>query len=284
MRTLLEIVTKALEFLASKGIANAKVNAELLIGHALHLKRRELYSQLERPLTEGELETIRSLLRRRGQREPLQYIMGHTEFCGLKIITDRRALIPRPRTELLVERITELLAEKPPTSILDLGTGCGAIALALATHWPLAKVTATDIDSKALTLAEENAISLGIVGRMIFIQSDWFMTLGANARFDLIVANPPYLSEEETAALDIEVRQHEPEIALTAGPSGHEAIFKIIADSVRYLKPGGWLAMETGEAQHAGIMEKLNFLGFSLGDLRPVLRGQNSSVLAQSAH
>src|ERR1041385_1467835 len=143
MLTLLEIIKKTTDFFAGKGIEPARLNAELLIGHALGLKRMQLYLQFERPLSETELEKIRPLVRRRGQHEPLQYILGETEFHGLRLKVDRRALIPRPETELLVEKIVGRVTSAPAT-ILDLGTGSGAIALALAKAFPSAVVTGVD--------------------------------------------------------------------------------------------------------------------------------------------
>src|SRR3954454_23920582 len=137
MATLLEIIKKTTEFFAAKGVESARLNAELLIGHALGLKRMQLYLQFERPLTEAELEKIRPFVKRRGGREPLQYILGECEFNGLKLKVDRRALIPRPETEYLIELITARVVE-PPATILDLGTGSGAIALALAKNYPSA--------------------------------------------------------------------------------------------------------------------------------------------------
>ena len=160
MPTLLEIIKKTTDFLAAKGVESARLNAELLIGHALGMKRMALYLQFERLLGEPELEKIRPLVRRRSLREPLQYILGETEFHGLKLKVDRRALIPRPETELLVESVIAA-SLVPPGAILDLGTGSGAIALALAQKFTDAKVTATDVSEDALALARVNAVLTG---------------------------------------------------------------------------------------------------------------------------
>src|SRR5476651_1030508 len=157
MLTVLEIIKKTTDFLAGKGIESARLNAELLVGHALELKRMQLYLQFERLLTEPELEKIRPLVRRRGQHEPVQYIIGATDFHGVRLKVDRRALIPRPETELLVELITRELTV-PPARVLDLGTGSGAIALALTKHYSAAAVTAVDLSEDALALARENAV------------------------------------------------------------------------------------------------------------------------------
>src|SRR4051812_23163954 len=198
MLTVLEIIKRTTEFFEKRDIESARLNSELLIGHALGLKRMQLYMQFERPLTETELEKIRPLVKRRSLREPLQYILGECEFSGLKLKVDRRALIPRPETEYLIELITPRVAE-PPAMVVDLGTGSGAIALALAKNYPSALVTAVDRSVEALALARENAVATGLDARVKFIESDWFSALARDEKFQLIVANPPYLSDAEAA-------------------------------------------------------------------------------------
>ncbi|MBI2497175.1 MAG: peptide chain release factor N(5)-glutamine methyltransferase, partial [Opitutae bacterium] len=245
MLTVLEIIKRTTEFLNKRGVEPARLNAELLIGHALGLKRMALYLQFERPLTETELEKIRPLVKRRGNREPLQYITGETEFAGLKLKVDARALIPRPETERLVELLQERLAA-PPAGILDLGTGSGALALALAKIYPEATVTAVDKSEAALTLARENAEATGLAGRVCFLVSDWFSAVPPDRRFQLIVANPPYLSDEETRAAQPEVRDFEPALALSAGANSAAAVGAIIAGARAYLATDGVLACETG--------------------------------------
>ena len=194
MLTILEIIKKTTEFFEKRGIESARLNAELLVGHALGLKRMQLYIQFERPLAEIELEKIRPLVKRRGNREPLQHILGIMEFAGLTLKVDRRALIPRPETEYLIELLVPRLP-LPPQRVLDLGTGTGAIALALAKAWSEATVVAIDRSDEALALARENADSNGLSARVSFHASDWFSALPAQEKFDLIVSNPPYLSD-----------------------------------------------------------------------------------------
>ncbi len=280
MFTVLEIIKRSTDFLASKGVESARLNAELLIGHALSLKRMALYMQFERPLTEPELEKIRPLVKRRSQREPLQYILGETEFHSLKLKVDRRALIPRPETELLVE-IVITACTTPPASILDLGTGTGAIALALAQKFPDAKVTAVDASEEALTLARENAILTGLKERVTFTRSNWCGELPSDARFDLIVSNPPYLTAEETAATTPEVRGFEPVSALTAADAGLADLRTIIAQAPRFLNEGGLLALETGIAQHAELVRLLAAAGFANVESRQDLTGRDRFVLAR---
>ncbi|HEY0967732.1 MAG TPA: peptide chain release factor N(5)-glutamine methyltransferase [Opitutaceae bacterium] len=252
MITLLDVIQKSADFLGGKGVEGARLNAEHLVGHALGLKRMQLYLQFERVLTEPELEKIRPLVRRRSQREPLQYIIGETEFDGLKLKVDRRALIPRPETEYLVELIVARLAT-PPASILDLGTGTGALALALAARYPEAAVTAVDSSAEALALAAENALATGLASRVTLLQSDWFQALSAKQKFDLIVSNPPYLTADETAETAPEVRDFEPHSALTARDEGLSDLRVILAAAPAWLNAGGALALETGIAQHAAL-------------------------------
>lgn len=262
MLTVLEIIKRTTEFFNKRGVESARLNAELLIGHALELKRMQLYLQFERPLTEAELEKIRPLVKRRGNREPLQYIIGETEFCGLKLKVDRRALIPRPETEYLVELLAGKLTT-PPGSILDLGTGTGALALTLAGKYPEAIVTAVDKSTEALALAQENAESLKLTERVRLLASDWFSALPAGDKFQLIVANPPYLTEAEVAEAVPEVKDHEPVSALVSGADGRADLERIIAQARPFLAEGGLLACETGIAQHAHLIERAKESGYS---------------------
>ncbi len=259
--TLLEVIQKTTDFFAAKGIESARLNAELLIGHALGLKRMQLYLQFERVLPEADLEKIRPLVKRRSQREPLQYIVGDTEWAGLRLKVDRRALIPRHETELLIDLICERQAT-PPLRILDLGTGTGAIALALAKRYESAAVTAVDFSADALALAVENGRALELTARVEFVRSSWYDSLAADGEpYDLIVSNPPYLTAEETAAAEPEVRVHEPVSALTSADQGLADLRTIIAGAARFLTPGGLLALETGIAQHAELLALLATAG-----------------------
>jgi release factor glutamine methyltransferase len=280
MLTVLEVIKKTTGFFADRGIDNPRLNAELLIGHALGLKRMQLYLKFEQPLTEVELEKIRPLVRRRGAHEPVQYIVGETEFFGMKLKTDRRALIPRPETERLLEIVVTCLAASPPARVLDLGTGSGAIALGLAMTFPSALVTAVDQSEGALALAGENAVALGLADRVKFLRSDWFSVLPAGGFFELIVANPPYLSAEETAQAAPEVREFEPATALTAAGQGLDDLKKILADAPRFLAPGGLLALETGISQHADLLQLASAVGLTQVESLTDLAGRNRYVLA----
>jgi len=279
MLTVLEIIKRTTEFLEKRGVEGARLNSELLIGHALGLKRMQLYLQFERPLTEPELEKIRPLVKRRSNREPLQYITGETDFSGLKLKVDRRALIPRPETEYLIEVVAGRMTV-PPVSILDLGTGSGAIALALATRYPAASVTAVDKSAEALVLAHENAAALGLADRVNFIQSDWFTALPAERRFGLIVANPPYLTETEVREAQPEVKDFEPQSALVAGENGLADLVSIIRGARPYLAAGGLLACETGIAQHTQLAPQAVASGYSRTESLRDLTGRERFLLA----
>jgi release factor glutamine methyltransferase len=279
MLTVLEIIKRTTDFLEKRGVESARLNAELIIGHALALKRMQLYLQFERPLTETELEKIRPLVKRRGNREPVQYIMGETEFGGLKLKVDRRALIPRPETEYLIELITQRLAE-PPAAILDLGTGSGAIALALAKAYPSAVVTAIDKSSEALALARENAVVTGLGDRVRYLESNWFAALPVAEKFQLIVANPPYLSDEEAKEALPEVREFEPAMALSAGADGMTDLHAIISEGHSRLVAGGFLACETGIAQHEKLTELAARTGYVRTEALKDLTGRDRYFLA----
>jgi release factor glutamine methyltransferase len=269
MLTIREIKERTETFFKEKGVPNAKLDTDILIAHSLGLKRLDLYLDLDRPLTEAQLAELRPLVKRRAAREPLQYIIGWTEFYGLKIKVDPRALIPRHETEELVELIVERL-DAPPKRILDLGTGSGALALALAFKYPEAVVTAVDQNAEALELAAENAEALELSGRIKFLEGSWFEPLAERAQFDLIVSNPPYLTEGEMQTAEPEVVGHEPHSALVSGNDGLDDLRIIIGGAPKYLADGGLLAMETGIAQTealAALALKASLNGEPIEDL-----------------
>lgn len=279
MLSLLEIIKKTTEFFEKKGIESARLNAETLIGHALGLKRMQLYIQFERLLAEPELEKIRPLVKRRGNREPLQHILGTVEFAGLTLKVDRRALIPRPETEYLIELLVQRFTTAP-ARVLDLGTGTGAIALSLAKAWPGTKVLAVEQSVEALALAQENIVSTGLAEAVSLLRSDWFSDVTDQEKFDLIVSNPPYLSDEETDAAQPEVKQYEPRQALSAGCDSSTALEHIIGAARTRLAVGGVLALETGIAQHGRLQALLQAQGYSQSESRKDLTGRDRFVLA----
>jgi len=228
----------------------------------------QLYLQFELMLVEAELEKIRPLVKRRSQREPLQYIIGETEWSGIRLKVDRRALIPRPETELLVER-TLALGPQGPAAVADLGTGSGAIALALASERPQWSVTAVDISAAALATARANATSLEL--NVEFLEGAWFAPL-TNRRFHVIASNPPYVSEGDEALKDATL-QHEPQIALASGSDGLTAIREIVLAAPDYLERDGWLILEHGSDQAAAVTHELEGRGFGHVRSHPDLAG-----------
>ena len=269
MLTIREIKERTETFFKKRGVPNAKLDTDILIAHSLGIKRLDIYLDLDRPLTEAQLTDLRSLVKRRASREPLQYIIGKTEFYGLTLKVDPRALIPRHETEELIELIVERL-DATPKRILDLGTGSGAIALALASRYSDAEVTATDQSEGAITLAKENALALNLSSRVTFIKGNWFEPLDEDARFDLIVSNPPYLTEAEMQTAEPEVIDHEPRSALASGQEGLDDLGLLFKSVSKHLAEGGLLALETGIGQADAIKAmalKVSLNGQSVEDL-----------------
>ncbi|MBR6798381.1 MAG: peptide chain release factor N(5)-glutamine methyltransferase [Opitutales bacterium] len=269
MNSLLELLKKSTEFLAKKGIDNARLQSELIFAGTLRCRRLDLYLQFERPLTQKQVDTLRERILRRARREPVQYIVGDTDFRTLTLKCDSRALIPRPETEELVGFVLEKLNAKHPAGtparILDLGTGTGAIALSVAAERPESEVVAVDKSADALTLAGENASSLGI-SAVSFLQSNWFENVAGT--FDAIVSNPPYLTQEEWESAQPEVRDHEPLSALVADNAGLADLEKILRGAGERLSPGGFIALETGIAQHSALEKLARECGFSKTESR----------------
>ena len=282
MLTVLEVVQRTTEFFAKNGIESPRLNAELIAAHALGLNRMQVYLQFERPLDDTRLETIRALVRRRGKREPLAYILGAAAFGDLTLAVDRRVLVPRPETEQLIERITEMLPTAP-VSWLDLGTGSGAIALSLATRYPKSNGIAVDASDDALALARENALRAGVDYRVDWRLSDWFSAIEENRTFDLIVSNPPYLTEAEWSAAEPEVREHEPREALVADDEGCADLLRIISEAPQRLRSGGWLFLETGIDQHARLLEAANAAGLTEAQSLQDWSGRNRFISARKA-
>ena len=256
--TVLEILQSTAAYFAKRGVENPRLNAEHLLAHILQRKRIELYLEFERVLTEAELAPLRELVRRRGQGEPLQHLLGTVEFDGRVFLCDKRALVPRPETEQLVELLKSRIPH-PASRILDVGTGSGVIALSLAAAFPEATVTATDISEDALALARENAERLGLTNRVEFSSGD--LLLYVNHVYDLIVANLPYVATVDRATLSREVR-HDPEVALFGGERGDEIVRKLIEAAPSKLKPSGLLALEVGLGQAddlAALMAEKNY-------------------------
>jgi release factor glutamine methyltransferase len=261
--TVLEILQSTAAYFTKRGVENPRLNAEHLLAHILKRKRIELYLEFERVLTEAELAPLRELVRRRGQGEPLQHLLGTVEFDGRVFLCDKRALVPRPETEQLVERLKSRIPH-PASHIIDVGTGSGVIALSLAAAFPEATVTATDISEDALALARENADRLGLTNRVEFSTGDLLTDdslIYVTHVYDLIVANLPYVATGDRETLSREVR-HDPEVALFGGERGDELVRKLIEGAPARLKPGGLLALEVGLGQAddlAALMAEKNY-------------------------
>jgi len=272
MQSLLETLRKAEDFLARKGLPRAKLEAGHLFAGVLGVRRLDLFLQFERLLTAEEVERLRAATVRRANREPLQHILGTAPFRDLILKSDRRALIPRPETEELVDLALSLFPADQAVRALDLGTGSGAIALALARERPAWKVEALDASEDALALARENAAALGLAERVAFARSDWFGAV--TDAYDLIVSNPPYLTEAEVAAAEPEVRAHDPMSALVAPDGGLADLRRILEAAPRFLRPGGWVVLETGIDQHAALADITRSAGLVDGQGRADLSGR----------
>jgi release factor glutamine methyltransferase len=256
--TVLEILQSTAAYFAKRGIESPRLNAEHLLAHVLKQKRIELYLEFERVLAEAELAPLRELVRRRGQGEPLQHLLGTVEFAGRVFLCDKRALVPRPETEQLVELLSSKI-ENRESRIVDIGTGSGVIALSLAARFPEARVTATDISDDALALARENAARLGLTSRIEFLRGD--LLIDVSHVYDLIVANLPYVAANDRETLSREVLR-DPEVALFGGERGDEVVRRLIEAAPAKLKPGGLLALELGLGQAddlAALMAEKNY-------------------------
>jgi len=250
-----EVLKASTQFLAGKGVPSPRVDAEHLIARALGGSRLDLYLQHDRPLGEAELASARELVRRRGTREPLAYVLGEWGFRRLTLATDRRALIPRPETEVVVERCLAHLDGIDAPEVLDVGTGSGAIALAIADEHPGARVTGIDVSEDALALAAENARRSGL--DVLLLNRDLADGLPPGP-WDLVVSNPPYVLPGEIDSLEAEVRDWEPRQALV-GRGETEAI---VGASPEALRPGGWLVLEVADGAAetvAGLLEGAGF-------------------------
>lgn len=255
--TPLKVLDWTSSFLLERGVENARLEAEWMLCAATGLERIGLYLNFDKPLSEIELAGYRSMVARRGRREPLQHILGSQEFDGLEFIVTPSVLIPRHDTELLVTTA----AEKSPAcgSLLDIGTGSGCIAISLAKRLPTATVTATDISPDALTVARQNARQHNVVVK--FLLGSFYQPV-AGCRFDLILSNPPYIPTAEIETLQPEVKNHDPRLALDGGADGLDAYRQLIKDGPEHLNAGGWLLLEAGAGQGGELSRLLIERGF----------------------
>jgi release factor glutamine methyltransferase len=260
--------------LAEAGIDTARLESELLLAKACDdCARALLYMELRRELSPEAEEGYEALLARRTKREPLAYILGHWGFRRLTLKTDKRALIPRPETEIVVERALEHLQGLERPRVLDVGTGTGAIALAIVDEHPGAEVTAIDASPEALELAGENLELVGANGRLRLVEHDLTDGLGRD-EFDLVVSNPPYIEPEDIETLQPEVRDWEPRIALVA----HGATEAVARAGTEALRPGGWIVLEIAENQAQNVAGLLGDLGYERLRISPDMAGRERVI------
>ena len=283
---ILEVIQKTTLYFEKQGIESPRLTIELLLAHLLKKKRMELYLEFERELDEGTLARLRGMVKRRVAGEPLQYITGEVEFCGLRLLVDKRVLIPRPETELLVEVVAKRLKaesgeRKAEVKIVDVGTGSGCIAIALAKKLPEAEITAVDVSPEALEVARANGKLQQIEKNVRFLESDLLEQVPSSFVVEAIVSNPPYIAEGELAKLPKEVRDFEPVRALAAGEDGLKVIRRLVMDARRILSPSGFVALEVGAGQRAAVEEIFGQQGLAVVEVVKDLQGHERVIVAQ---
>ena len=263
-----------------KGLDNPRLEAEVLLAYLLAMDRMGLYLNYDRPLKEEERTAYREMIQRRTAQEPLAYIVGTKEFWSLRFAVSPECLIPRPETEHLVEEAVRIgKGLKPPLRVLEIGQGCGAVAIALATELGEAEIVATDISAGACSLAQANAERHGVGGRIKFVLGDLFPV--GEEPFGLICSNPPYIPTAEVLALASEVRDYEPLTALDGGEDGLRFFHRIAQGASAFLVAGGWLLLEMGQGQAPQVATILQEQGFQQIDLIPDLAGVKRVIKAQ---
>jgi release factor glutamine methyltransferase len=261
------------------GIETPELDARILVGHALGLDHAALAAATDRSLDARDVQAINGLAQRRLAREPVARILGRKEFWGLSLALNAATLVPRPETETVVEAALEIFARTRPLRIADIGTGSGALLLALLTEYPAAHGVGTDISVAALECARDNAAALGLAARAPFIACDLAAALAGG--FDLVVSNPPYIASGDLAALAAEVRDHDPRLALDGGPDGLAAYRAIAADAHRLLSPNGTLIVEMGAGQHEAVTEIFVAAGLAAGAVRRDLSGVARALMVK---
>jgi release factor glutamine methyltransferase len=279
--TVLEIIRRSAEYLEKRGVDSPRLQIELLLAHVLKVPRLKLYLDFERTLTEDHLEAVRALVKRRGEREPLQYIVGTTSFCGIELAVNSSVLIPRPETELLVEQAWKFLASRGNRSsaVLDFATGSGCIAVAVAAKFPAAQVHAIDISKAALEVARANAEQNKVDVR--FYEGASITAVELPQHFNLILSNPPYIPREEISTLQPEVRDHEPRQALDGGTDGLDFFRMIANEAVGRLLPDARLILELGEGQADAVSALMTSAGWVVESVLPDYSGCPRILIAQ---
>jgi release factor glutamine methyltransferase len=272
--TVLEVIQRSADFLSRKGVDSPRLQAELLLAHVLQLPRLKLYLEFERSLSEDQLARLREMVIRRGEREPLQHILGSTSFCGIEIAVTPDVLVPRPETEILAETAWEYLHKRGGEQVvLDYGTGSACIAIALAAHCPTARIHAIDVSEKALAVARANAAQYPIT-----------FHLGSGIPdlppLDLLVSNPPYIPSGEIATLQPEVSRFDPHVALDGGPDGLEFYRRIAAEALPRIAPEGCLMLEFGDGQESAL-QRIFQNGWRIDQIKSDFAGKPRILIAR---
>ena len=257
--TILNLIRWTDERFRKEGLTTPRLDAEVLLAETLGMDRVALYTHFDQPVQPAELMRFKKLIQRRLRREPVAYIVGQREFWSLKFIVTPDVLIPRPETEILVMEALKVLSQPEQTKrrirILEMGTGSGAISVALAKELPSASVVATDLSEKALSIAEENALRNGVRERILFLPGDLFAPLEKGSIFELIITNPPYIPQDYFPSLPPEVRDFEPRVALDGGRDGLTFFRRVLPRVGEYLSPEGWVLAEIGAGQDQKVRE-----------------------------
>ena len=277
--TIREVLNWTRGYLEDVGIVQPRLEAEILLAHALDVDRLHLYLAPDKPLTNNERSRYRGVVKQRHSGTPLQHVIGEVSFYGLRFRVDREALIPRAETEELLDQVIKRAPRDRDIRCLDLGTGTGVIAVCMARYLPLAQVTAVDISPAALEIAQGNAMLNEVNDRIIFIQSDWFSHV--EGKFDFIVSNPPYIRSGELGSLPKEVRVHEPSVALDGGTDGLEKIRAIAAQLRTHLRSDGVILMEIGHDQGKGVKEILENIELADVDIKRDMAGKDRFVVGR---
>ncbi|PWT90863.1 MAG: peptide chain release factor N(5)-glutamine methyltransferase [Blastocatellia bacterium] len=273
VETIGEALLEATHVLSRAGVPEARREAGSLLAFVAKRDRTFLISNADYVLSEAELSNFRHVVERRTTGEPQQYITGVQDFFNRQFKVTPDVLIPRPETELLIEAALKIIDNQKAMNICDVGTGSGCIAVTLLCERETLKAVAVDISDAALRIAEENAKSLGVVERISLVKSDCFESLSTEARFDLVVSNPPYVSSDALNGLQREVKDHEPLVALTPGADGLSVIRRLLVDAPQYLCLHGYLLMEIGFDQSEKLTKLIDTDTWRLEDILPDLQG-----------
>lgn len=250
VRRVLEWTTGHLQ---KHGSDTPRLDAEILLAHARQCRRIQLYTDYDQPLSDAVRATMKELVKRRAAKEPVAYLVGFREFFSLNFKVTRDVLIPRPDTETLVVEALAVIKPLPVAHVLDLCTGSGCVGVTIARNQPTATVTAVDISSAALAVAQENAKTHAVEDRVKFAEGDLFAPLPTGSRYDLLVSNPPYIRTDEMAQLDDDVRRYEPALALEGGTDGLDIVRRLLAEAPRWLMPESWVLLEIDPQQFAAV-------------------------------